>query len=58
MEKKEYCLSFIEQIKLKDKESLYKFFTKKSVIVFLKDFKEIIVPDFVNYLEDFYMSYT
>jgi hypothetical protein len=56
MEKKEYCLSFIEQIKLKDKESLYKFFTKKSVIVFLKDFKEIIVPDFVNYLEENYFN--
>ena len=33
MEKKDYCLSFVETIKEKSKEGLYKFFTKKSVIV-------------------------
>ena len=42
MEKKEYCLSFIEKIQNNDKESLYKFFTRNSVIMFLDEFKEII----------------
>ena len=56
MEKKDYCLSFIETIKEKNKEGLYKFFTKKSVIVFLEDFKEMIVPSFVDYIEENYFS--
>ena len=56
MEKKDYCLNFVETIKEKNKEGLYKFFTKKSVIVFLKDFKEIIVPDFVDYIENNYFN--
>lgn len=56
MEKKDYCLSFVETIKEKNKEGLYKFFTKKSVIVFLKDLKEIIVPDFVDYIENNYFN--
>ena len=38
MEKKEYCLSFIETIKEKNKDELFRFFTKKSVIVFFKRF--------------------
>lgn len=54
MTKKEYALSFIEQINKKDKESLYKFFTRNTVIVFLENFKEISVPDFVNYVEENY----
>ena len=52
MTKKEYALSFIEQIKQEEKESLYKFFTRNTVIVFLDGFKEISVPDFVNYIEE------
>ena len=56
MEKKEYCLSFIETIKEKNKDELFRFFTKKSVIVFLKDFKEIDVPSFINYLEENYFG--
>lgn len=56
MEKKEYCLSFIEKIQNNDKESLYKFFTRNSVIMFLDEFKEIIVPDFVDYIEANYFA--
>lgn len=56
MTKKEYALSFIEQINKKEKDSLYKFFTRNSVIVFLDGFKEISVPDFVNYIEENYFS--
>lgn len=56
MEKKEFCLMLIDKIKNNDKEGLYKFFTKNSVIVFLKDFQEISVPDFVDYLESSYFS--
>ena len=52
MTKKEYALSFIEQIKQEEKESLYKFFTRNTVIVFLDGFKEIRVTDFVNYIEE------
>ena len=51
MEKKEYVLNFINKIQDKEKDSLYKFFTRNTVIVFLKDFKEVIVPEFVDYLE-------
>ena len=49
---KEYVLSFIEQINKKEKESLYKFFTRKTVIVFLDNMNEVSVPDFVNYIEE------
>jgi hypothetical protein len=56
MEKKEYCLSFIEKIQNNDKESLYKFFTRNSVIMFLDEFKEMIVPDFVSYIEENYFA--
>ena len=56
MEKKEYCLSFIEKIQNNDKESLYKFFTRNSVIMFLDEFKEMIVPDFVDYIEANYFA--
>ena len=56
MEMKEYCLSFIEKIQNNDKESLYKFFTRNSVIMFLDEFKEIIVPDFVSYIEANYFA--
>ena len=49
---KEYALSFIEQINKKEKESLYKFFTRKTVIVFLDNMNEVSVPDFVNYIEE------
>lgn len=51
MEKKDYVLSFISKIQDKEKDSLYKFFTRNTVIVFLEDFKEVIVPEFVDYLE-------
>ena len=51
MEKKEYVLNFISKIQDKEKDSLYKFFTRNTVIVFLEDFKEVIVPEFVDYLE-------
>ena len=56
MEKKEYCLSFIEKIQNNDKESLYKFFTRNSVIMFLDEFKEMIVSDFVDYIEANYFA--
>ena len=51
MEKKDYVLSFISKIQDKEKDGLYKFFTRNTVIVFLEDFKEVIVPEFVDYLE-------
>ena len=51
MEKKDYVLSFISKIQDKEKDSLYKFFTRNTVIVFLEDFKEVVVPEFVDYLE-------
>ena len=40
----------------KEKESLYKFFTRNSIIVFLDSFNEIIVPDFVEYIEHNYFD--
>ena len=51
MEKKDYVLSFISKIQDKEKDGLYKFFTRNTVIVFLEDFKEVVVPEFVDYLE-------
>ena len=56
MEKKEYCLDFVSKIQNKEKESLYKFFTRNSIIVFLDGFNEIIVPDFVEYIEHNYFD--
>ena len=56
MEKKEYCLDFGSKIQNKEKESLYKFFTRNSIIVFLDGFNEIIVPDFVEYIEHNYFD--
>ena len=56
MEKKEYCVSLIDKINNREKESLYKYFTRNTVIVFLDSFKEMIVPDFVNYVEENYFS--
>ena len=56
MEKKEYCLDFVSKIQNKEKESLYKFFTRNSIIVFLDGFNEIIVPDFVEYIERNYFD--
>lgn len=58
MTKKEYTVSFIEKIQNKEKDSLYKFFTRNSVIIFLDGFKEIIVPDFVSYIEEHYFNKT
>ena len=56
MEKKEYCLDFISKIQNKEKENLFKFFTRNTVIVFLDSFKEMSVPSFVDYLEENYFG--
>ena len=56
MEKKEYCLDFISKIENKEKENLFKFFTRNTVIVFLDSFKEMSVPSFVDYLEENYFG--
>lgn len=56
MDKKEYALSFIDRINKEESDGLFKFFTRNTVIVFLEDFKEISVPDFVAYCKENYLN--
>lgn len=52
MEKKEYVLNFINLLCENKFDEMYKYFTNRTVIVFLDSHKEVTVSDFIQYLDN------